>query len=119
MAKKKVKKVTRKTTKRKSVKRSSKKSGVRSHRIKHVVKRKGHNEHFDERKVYASVYAAALNCHYPDYKAEKIAKEVTDKIKKWIKSKEYVDFTEIRAQIQDSIRDSDVLLMYRHYEDLC
>lgn len=112
----------RKTSRKASPKRSSARSKSRNagrRKIIHVVKRKGHNEHFDERKVYASVYAAALNCNYPDYKSEEIARTVTEKIKKWIKHKEVVDYTEIRAEIQDAIKDQDVLLMYRHHEDLC
>ncbi len=53
--------------------------------MKHVVKRKGHTQPYDEKKVYASCYAAALNCHYSEEAAEKIADKTTKKINAWMK----------------------------------
>ena len=38
-----------------------------------VVKRHGETEAYDERKVYASVYAAALNCHHKEHFCENMA----------------------------------------------
>ena len=47
----------------------------------HIVKRKGHKEEYDERKVYASIFAACKNVHLNDSEAEfladKVAKEIT------------------------------------------
>ena len=85
---------------------------------KHVVKRRGHQEHYDERKVYASCYAAALNCHYDEKKSEKIAKGIAKKITSWIKNKPVVTSDEIRDKIIDSLKDEDVKLMYKHHLDL-
>ena len=42
-----------------------------------IVKRHGTKEGYDDRKVYASVYSAALNCHYGEKKAETIAHDMT------------------------------------------
>ena len=50
----------------------------------HIVKRGGHEEHFDERKVYASCFAACLNVHMNKIEAEECAEKVTKDIKKWI-----------------------------------
>ena len=55
-----------------------------------IVKRRGHNERFDERKVYASAYATCISAHYPEIKCEKIADEITRKIKDFIKNKKQV-----------------------------
>lgn len=41
--------------------------------MEHIVKRKGHTEKYDERKVYASVYAACLVLRMSDEEAELIA----------------------------------------------
>ncbi len=85
---------------------------------KHVVKRRGFNEHYDEKKVYASCYAAALNCHYSEKKAEEIASKVTRKVTSWIKGKSFVTSDEIRDQIINNLEDKDVALMYKHHLDL-
>ncbi len=53
--------------------------------MSHIVKRKGHKEGFDERKIFASVFAACLVLRMTDKEAELIAntvaKEVTDSFK--------------------------------------
>jgi transcriptional regulator NrdR family protein len=87
---------------------------------KHIVKRRGHKVSYDSRKVYASCYAAALNCHYGELKSEKIAKYVTTKINEWIKNKATVDSEEIRDRIISILngKDKDVALMYKHFLDL-
>ena len=87
-------------------------------RIKHVVKRRGNKEPYDQRKMYASVYSAALNCHYKEQKAQKIAENVTKKINSWIKNKKLVTSREIRNKVIESTKDKDVILMYKHHLDL-
>lgn len=87
---------------------------------KHVVKRRGFNEHYDEKKVYGSCYAAALNCHYGEKKSEEIASKVTKKVTLWIKGKSFVTSDEIRDQIVNVLSDidKDVAIMYKHHLDL-
>lgn len=46
-----------------------------------IVKRNGHTEPFDERKVYASIYAVCLSLRVSDGTAELIAESVTDEVK--------------------------------------
>ena len=45
--------------------------------VKNIVKRKGHEEHFDERKVYASCFAACMNAQVGAKKAEQCADKAT------------------------------------------
>ena len=85
---------------------------------KHVVKRKGGKEIYDEKKVYASVYAAALNCYYSEQNAEKIAESVKKRINIWVKNKSSVSSEEIRNQIIKVLKDRHVALMYKHHLDL-
>lgn len=85
---------------------------------KHLVKRKGHSEEYDERKVYASCYAAALNAHYDEKEAEAFANQVSAKITKWVKSKPSVSSEEIRHQVIQAMHDPDVALLYKHHLDL-
>ncbi len=56
----------------------------------HIVKRAGHTEKFDERKVYATCFAACMNAHVDKEKAEKICRKVAAGIKKWIAKKKAV-----------------------------
>jgi len=49
----------------------------------HIVKRKGHKQEFDERKLYASVYAACLSAHVDKEEVEATANLVCREIKKW------------------------------------
>ena len=84
-----------------------------------VIKRHGHTEHYDEKKVYASVYAAALNCHYPEGQAEQIASYVMGRINAWVHKRTAIDSREIRNQILSDIYDEDVALMYKHHLDIC
>jgi len=87
--------------------------------MKHIVKRKGHKETYDQKKVYASVYAACLNAHYSEKKAEKLALEVMKKVNKWVSKKKSMNSTEIRDYILNNIQDPDIVLMYKHHLDLC
>ena len=76
-------------------------------------------EAYDERKVYASVYAAALNCEYSEQKAEKLATAVSKKITAFMKkSKSCLDSRVIREQVARHLKDKDIALMYKHHLDL-
>ena len=86
---------------------------------KHIVKRHGVSESYDEKKVYASVYAAALNAHYSEKKAEVLANDVMKKVSAWAKTEESVFSVEIRYRILKYIDDEDVSLMYTHHLDVC
>lgn len=88
----------------------------------HVVKRQGHKEKYDQKKVYASVYAAVLNCHYSEKPAEKIAAQVTKKVNTWIRKKSSITSSNIRDQIiknLSELKDRHIALMYKHHLDIC
>ncbi len=87
-----------------------------------VVKRKGHLEEYDEKKVYASVYAAAIICEYGEKKAEKIPIGGTKKVNIWFnkeaKKKKCVNSSEIRDFIISNLKDEDTKVIYKHHLDL-
>lgn len=56
----------------------------------HIVKRRGHKQEFDERKLYASIYAACLSSHIDKEQASSIANLVVREVKKWIDNKKEV-----------------------------
>ena len=87
--------------------------------IKHIVKRHGHRESYDKKKVYASVYAAALNAHYSERDAERLAKSVMKKVNAWVKNKAFVSSSDIRNKILMGLKNREVALLYKHHLDVC
>ncbi len=83
----------------------------------HVIKRKGSSEQFDDKKVYASCYAAALDAHYAEHEAESLASQVTKHIAEWMQKKETVSSDDIKHEIIMCIPDPAVALLYKHHRD--
>lgn len=88
--------------------------------MSHVVKRRGHRQEFDERKVYASVYAACLNTHMPKEESEHIAQDVSSEIKKWIKDKPEVNSSQIFTEVGKELArfSKEASFMYHTHRDL-
>ena len=85
-----------------------------------VVKRQGHEEKFDERKIYASCYAACLSTRMKEEKAEKICGKVAKQIKTLIKGKLCISSDEIfkKTSVLLNKYDKDAAFMYRTYRDV-
>lgn len=66
--------------------------------MQHIVKRKGHTEPYDDRKVYASVFAACQSVREPAGSAELIADKVQKDVSAWIAKKHEVTANDIRRQ---------------------
>ncbi len=86
----------------------------------HVVKRKGHNETFDVKKVYASVYWASRSAHVGEQEAEKLAEAVSKKLNAWIRGKKVVGSKDIFRQVCVELakRNADAVYMYRTHLDV-
>jgi len=89
-------------------------------KVKHVVKRMGHLERFDERKVYASCYAACLSSHMQHINAEKVCEKVTRNVRRWVHSKELVTSNQIFRETGKELRkhSKDAAFMYRTHRDI-
>jgi len=87
---------------------------------KHIVKRKGHIHVFDERKIYASCYAACLSAHIPHVEAEKICGNVCSGIKKWIMPKNRVTSDQIFKEVGRLMKkyNKDAAFMYLTHRDI-
>lgn len=83
-----------------------------------IIKRKGHKEKFDDRKVYGSVYAACASAHYDEAKCERIAEEISKKIKKSIKSKKEIKSMAIREKIEAELKKKDEELAFFYGQHL-
>lgn len=86
----------------------------------HIIKRKGHKQEFDERKLYASIYAACLSCHTEVEDAENIANLIAKKVKKWIEKKEQVGSDELFKQVSEELMslNKDAAFMYTTHRDI-
>ena len=60
-----------------------------------IVKRKGGQEEFDEKKVYASVYSASRVDGLKEKEAERLADKITKQVKKWVDRKKLIDSKQI------------------------
>lgn len=86
----------------------------------HVVKRHGHTQSFDERKVYASVYAACLSAHVLPEEAESIANLASREVKKWIEGRSEVSSSQIAQQVSEELShlNKEATFMYTTHRDL-
>lgn len=102
------------------VKRKQKSRAVRKSPKSKIVKRRGHEESFDERKVYASSFSACMSSHLGELKSEEIADKVTNEVKKWSKSKKQLTSDQIFKQIVKGLRkrDRDAAFMYETHMDV-
>jgi transcriptional regulator NrdR family protein len=66
--------------------------------MQHIVKRKGHTEPYDEKKVYASTFAACQSVREPVGGSELIAEKVMKEVNSWISKKHEVTANDIRRQ---------------------
>lgn len=85
--------------------------------MKHIVKRAGHTEAYDERKLYASVYAACLSVREHPGSAELIAQEVVREFEKWLAGKHEVTSHDIRTKAAESLKviNPDAGHIYLHH----
>lgn len=85
--------------------------------MKFVVKRGDHVESFDERKLYASIYASATVLREPTGSAELIASEVVSSVKKWLQDKHEVTSNDIRrvAARHLEVLHPDAAYQYLHH----
>ena len=85
--------------------------------MQHIVKRKGHTEPYDDRKVYASVFAACQSVREPAGSAELIADKVQKDVSAWISKKHEVTANDIRRQASKhlSVYNPDAGYMLMHH----
>ncbi len=86
----------------------------------HIVKRRGHKEIFDERKVYASVFAACLSAHINKEEAASVADLVVREVKKWVEDKEEVTSDAIFRTTAEQLKhlSEDASFMYTTHRDI-
>ncbi len=86
----------------------------------HIVKRKGHKQKFDERKLYASVYAACLSANIDKEEAAVTANLVIKEVKKWLEGKEEMTSDQIFRKVGEELKhlNKDAAFMYTTHRDI-
>lgn len=86
-----------------------------------IVKRSlGHNETYDERKLYASIYASCLSVRTPVGAAELTAERVCHDLLAWLDHKTEVTSADIRRQASEHLHayHQDAAYFYKHHRYL-
>ncbi len=83
-----------------------------------IVKRlPGHREEYDERKLYASIYASCLAVRCPVGSAEITAERVCSLVRAWLDTKHEVTAADIRriAASHLDLYHPDAAYLYKHH----
>jgi transcriptional regulator NrdR family protein len=85
-----------------------------------VVKRKGKKETFDEKKLYASIFAACQECGMENEKSEHIAGKIVHELEAHLKGRNEVNSTEIFGFVIEKLAriNEAVAFMYQTHRDL-
>jgi transcriptional regulator NrdR family protein len=88
--------------------------------IAHIIKRQGHTEPYDERKLYASIYAICLSVRAAPADAELIANDVCRDINEWLSDKPEVTSHDVRNQAAKQLEryNPDAAYLYSHHHKL-
>lgn len=85
-----------------------------------VVKRKGRKEAFDEKKLYASIFAACQECGIENEKSEHISEKIVHELLIHLKGRQEVNSTEIFGFVTERLArlNEAVAFMYETHRDL-
>ena len=85
-----------------------------------IVKRRGGVEEFDEKKVYASAYSAAMAGGLKEKEAEKLADTITKQLKKWLGKKKAVNSKDIFGEGVSLLKkqNKEVAFLYETHRDV-
>ena len=84
------------------------------------MKRRGHTEEYDQKKVYASVYAAFMTNGLSEKDSEKKADNITKEVTKWVDSKKSIDSKDIFRVVVSLMKkeDREAAFLYETHRDL-
>ncbi len=85
-----------------------------------VVKRKGKKEAFDEKKLYASIFAACQECGMENEKSEHVAGKIVHELEAHLRGRHEVNSTEIFGFVTEKLArmNEAVSFMYQTHREL-
>lgn len=86
----------------------------------HIVKRRGHKQKFNEKKLYASIYAACLSSHVHSEEAAATANLVVREVKKWLDGKKEITSDQIFSKAGEELGhlNKEASFMYKTHRDI-
>lgn len=87
---------------------------------KHIVKRQGHTEAYDQRKLYASVYASLVSLRTAAPEAELVADRVCKHVEEWLDKKHEVTSKDILRNAAHHLQNynDDAAFLYLHHRSV-
>lgn len=85
--------------------------------MKHIIKRAGHTEPYDNKKLYASIYAACLAMREQPETAEMISEKVVKNVELWLEKKHEVLSNDIRLAAAKQLHafNQEAAFAYLHH----
>jgi len=85
--------------------------------MKYVIKASGELEHYDNKKLFASIYRTCLACDIDHTHATDIARQVSKGANEWLGNKTEVSSHDIRAHAHASLRklNKQAGCLYAHH----
>ena len=83
-----------------------------------IIKRRGRTEHYDERKLYGSVYAAALTALHKESAAERIAAQVCASIATWMPHQKKITSELLRNHVHELLKQIDKETAFLYFTHL-
>ena len=85
-----------------------------------VVKRAGHEEMYDERKVYASCYYACKATHLKTHECEDICSKVVKDVNTWVAKCACVDADQIHPKVAAVLKNynKEAAFLYDTHRDI-
>ena len=85
-----------------------------------LVKRRGKKEKFDERKLYASIYSACMDCNLGEKRCENMAAKIVPQVKKFLKGRKEPNTSEIFGFVLQKLAKENeaAAFMYETHRDL-
>ncbi len=86
----------------------------------HIIKRRGHKQEFDEKKLYASVYAACLSLRMTEEQAELISNIVTHEVQQMFITQEEVSSRQLLKASSEVLHrlNPEAAFMYESHRDV-
>lgn len=86
----------------------------------HIVKRHGHTEPYDERKLYASLYASCLAVRETHESSELLAERVVKELQDWLGKKHEITSHDIRVHAAEHLKvyQPDAAWIYLHQRNV-
>jgi transcriptional regulator NrdR family protein len=88
--------------------------------MKDVVKRKGHKEPYDPEKVCSTCYRACLNAHLTEAEADRICRQVEQRLHDWLRDKHNVTSDDIFIKVTHllALENEAAAFMYETHRDI-